>query len=590
MKEHRVVCGNAVLLIMTFALQGCLAYHATQPGRLFGASGGRRSARRTALPSAVLTAPSPAAKTMPPRTDNIELSFTPAASEASEKEDAGTFDWWRQWYPVAIASDLGKKQPRQFTVLNEHFVVWWDEATQKFAAAKDACPHRLAPLSEGRISDDGKLHCTYHGWEFDGTGACTKIPQVEAKAQEAARKNKRACLQTVPCTEAHALIWIFPDSTREGWAASREVEPATVAEFDTVPELIKTKDNGLFFRVLNYNYDTLVENVGDPSHVPFAHHGIQGNRNRAGPIRMKVDNLTDAGFAVTSIQDLFGTNLTTRIHFRPPCLLYYQIDFSQLAGVLKKRPIIRLLSKIGLAPKITKPVKSGMLDGHKFYLVVYAVPSAPGQSYIITRFVASAGTRWRNVKSLMRWDDHLENMAVTDGDNMHVHYQERRLREHENGLEKFDRAYYMPAPADTAVRSFRRWLMNDGGGKPSWKGSTGQLGPLMTDRKKLFDRWESHTKYCPICRKAYAITRVLRSLTTVLSIGLGLDALTSVAAMAFLFPPGGLLSRFLMSCMGGAALWGVPLLVSGVCGYGAYRLHGLERRWVYTDYNHVERE
>mmetsp|Transcript_24940 Transcript_24940/g.71984 ORF Transcript_24940/g.71984 Transcript_24940/m.71984 type:complete len:124 (-) Transcript_24940:273-644(-) len=94
----------------------------------------------------------------------------------------------------------------------------------------------------------------------------------------------------------------------------------------------------------------------------------------------------------------------------------------------------------------------------------------------------------------------------------------------------------------------------------------------------------------PHCRKAYAITRVLRYLTTVLSIGLGLDALTSVAAMAFLFPPGGLLSRFLMSTMGGAALWRIPLVLSLVCGYGAYRLYGLERRWVYTDYNHVERK
>jgi len=496
-----VVCGNAVLLIMTFALQGCLAYHATQPGRLFGASGGRRSARRTALPSAVLTAPSPAAKTMPPRTDNIELSFTPAASEASEKEDAGTFDWWRQWYPVAIASDLGKKQPRQFTVLNEHFVVWWDEATQKFAAAKDACPHRLAPLSEGRISEDGKLHCTYHGWEFDGTGACTKIPQVEAKAQKAARKNKRACLQTVPCKEADSLVWIFPDSTREGWAASTEVEPATVAELDAVPELINRKDDGLFFRVLHYNYDTLVEDVGDPSHVPFAHHGIQGNRDQAGPIAMKLDNLTGDGFVVTSLQDLGGAGLTTRIRFMPPCLLYYEFDLSPVVERLKQKPIIKLLSKIGMAPKITKPLRSGKLDGHRFYLVAYAVPSAPGESYLFTRFPATVPFRKRPITSPLRWDDHLESLAVTDGDNMHVHYQERRLREHQDGLEKFDRAYYMPAAADTAVRSFRRWLMNHAGGKPLWKGSTGQLGPLMTDRRKLFDRWESHTKYCPIAGK-----------------------------------------------------------------------------------------
>ena len=32
----------------------------------------------------------------------------------------------------------------------------------------------------------------------------------------------------------------------------------------------------------------LVENVADPSHVPFAHHGIQGNRDRAMPIPLNI--------------------------------------------------------------------------------------------------------------------------------------------------------------------------------------------------------------------------------------------------------------------------------------------------------------
>lgn len=45
-----------------------------------------------------------------------------------------------------------------------------------------AClPHRtcrLAPLSEGRIEADGTLMCSYHGWQFNGQGGCTRIPQV----------------------------------------------------------------------------------------------------------------------------------------------------------------------------------------------------------------------------------------------------------------------------------------------------------------------------------------------------------------------------------------------------------------------------
>jgi hypothetical protein len=36
---------------------------------------------------------------------------------------------------------------------------------------------RLAKLSEGQIMD-GNLECLYHGWQFNGSGTCVKIPQV----------------------------------------------------------------------------------------------------------------------------------------------------------------------------------------------------------------------------------------------------------------------------------------------------------------------------------------------------------------------------------------------------------------------------
>ena len=49
------------------------------------------------------------------------------------------------------------------------------------------CPHRLAPLSEGRIEPaDGSLYCNYHGWRFDGQGACRGIPQLDASHSAAA--------------------------------------------------------------------------------------------------------------------------------------------------------------------------------------------------------------------------------------------------------------------------------------------------------------------------------------------------------------------------------------------------------------------
>jgi phenylpropionate dioxygenase-like ring-hydroxylating dioxygenase large terminal subunit len=46
-------------------------------------------------------------------------------------------------------------------LLNTPIVIWRDGAAVR--AFKDACPHRLVPLSEGRIAPNGCLECPYHG-------------------------------------------------------------------------------------------------------------------------------------------------------------------------------------------------------------------------------------------------------------------------------------------------------------------------------------------------------------------------------------------------------------------------------------------
>ena len=86
--------------------------------------------------------------------------------------------WTEQWWPVAYLQDLDPSRPSRFTLLERDLVIWWDAGGDSWRAFPDVCPHRLVPLSEGRINGAGQLECPYHGWSFDGEGHCRSIPQA----------------------------------------------------------------------------------------------------------------------------------------------------------------------------------------------------------------------------------------------------------------------------------------------------------------------------------------------------------------------------------------------------------------------------
>lgn len=98
-------------------------------------------------------------------------------SERPEVEEE-KFDWFAEWYPVMPVCDLDKKVPTGKKVLGLDLVVWWDRNENAWKVFDDSCPHRLAPLSEGRIDQWGRLQCVYHGWCFNGSGDCKFIPQA----------------------------------------------------------------------------------------------------------------------------------------------------------------------------------------------------------------------------------------------------------------------------------------------------------------------------------------------------------------------------------------------------------------------------
>jgi phenylpropionate dioxygenase-like ring-hydroxylating dioxygenase large terminal subunit len=120
------------------------------------------------------------------------------------------------WWPVARSSDV-TTQPMAVRVNEREWVAVRLVADGAVSVLEARCPHRLANLSYGTVVD-GNLQCPYHGWQFDGDGACAVIPSYGPG-------------HAVP-ERAHLLV---PWGVREhdGWVWVAVAEPGT----DVGPDL-----------------------------------------------------------------------------------------------------------------------------------------------------------------------------------------------------------------------------------------------------------------------------------------------------------------------------------------------------------------
>jgi len=346
---------------------------------------------------------------------------------------------------------------------------------------------------------------------------------------------------------AQGMAWLWPDNSLEGMEASRGVLPSTVPELND-PSFIK---GAWVTRDLMYGYDTLVENVVDPAHVPFAHHGVQAQRSMAMPLNVSLNYVGREGVFL-SLPRLANST----IDFHAPTRLHYQFDFS---GFFARVPLMKwswaIEKKLRRLPPDTRPRSS---------LVTYAIPVGPGRSRILALFP-------RNFFAVNkpRWIDHLERNAVLDGDLVFLHGQEREMRRPElKWEENIDRAFYMPTKSDEGVRAFRQWIVKWGGGGPKWaEGVDPALPPRSADREFLMDRYNQHTKQCSACKVALRNIRILKG---VMMVG-GL-----VCATAIWTPrPAKVLVKIL-----GVGL--AQLLVAWQC-------VKLEKRMMFVDYVHSEK-
>ncbi|EPS70271.1 hypothetical protein M569_04489, partial [Genlisea aurea] len=228
------------------------------------------------------------------------------------------FDWYANWYPIVPTCDLDKRRPLGKKVMGIDVVIWWDRNDNAWKVFDDSCPHRLAPLSEGRIDQWGRLQCVYHGWCFGGAGDCKFIPQAPRDGPSI-HTSKRACVSVYPSCVQNGILWFWPNSDPQYTNIFAEKQPHYIPELDD-----PSYTNLMICRDIPYGYEVLIENLMDPAHVPYAHYGIMRmarapeslkvDREGGRPLEINLNKLDAKGFTAKLA---FGENF-----FIAPCLLY----------------------------------------------------------------------------------------------------------------------------------------------------------------------------------------------------------------------------------------------------------------------------
>ena len=170
----------------------------------------------------------------------------------------------RSWVPIASTFELDPTRPSALQFLGQSYVTYFNEAADRWVIYDDACPHRLAPLSEGRVDPKKKstLECSYHGWEFDADGKCQTIPQADMATVAKAQSNPKCHVHSYPVHVEKRIIFFWPWK-EDVLSCPPELSPETLVGSNVADEC------DTFTRDLPYSWDILIENIADPSHVPF---------------------------------------------------------------------------------------------------------------------------------------------------------------------------------------------------------------------------------------------------------------------------------------------------------------------------------
>ncbi len=157
------------------------------------------------------------------------------------------------WQPVALAEDVQAGAAIPLLIMGEELTLYRGESGALHLVG-GRCAHRRTLLHTGWVVGE-EIRCIYHGWQFDGKGACVNRPA------EANTGMPRTAIPAYPVREYMGLVFAYMG---EGEAP----------EFDLPRKLLLEREGTLVANGRerwDNNWFQQVENSLDAVHVSFVH-------------------------------------------------------------------------------------------------------------------------------------------------------------------------------------------------------------------------------------------------------------------------------------------------------------------------------
>ena len=294
---------------------------------------------------------------------------------------ARTRDVRDYWFPVAFARAFAEKANKATFDLFDVPWVLFRGANGGLACVKDECAHRACPLSLGKVVD-GRIQCPYHGWEYDASGACVKMPSCKFL--------KDVVVKGLRVIERDGMVFVWPGESDPadfiGVDGERMAASGAAASWDE--DVYETNGPGMF--TPRKGFVTMAEVTADvelDSQVVVERLLDITERARREPVGLR-------NRGATRYEAIDATKAISRV---------LRVGYSPVPQAVVFKPSCVISSTIALKPRIGGDSAEPMGCVEQLHV---CLPTKPGSTRVLFRmafdFVPSgaenaAGDVWKNL-------------------------------------------------------------------------------------------------------------------------------------------------------------------------------------------------